>query len=64
METCVDIQTKNIAQCLLELLLFSLVTRCFCYAVWFDTMESKPRKKSFHLKDGKKAGFKGKGKKN
>lgn len=25
-------------------------------------MESKPRKKSFNLKDGKKAGFKGKGK--
>ncbi|XP_060764294.1 pumilio homolog 3 [Neoarius graeffei] len=30
--------------------------------VWLDTMESKPRKKSFNLKDGKKAGFKGKGK--
>ncbi|KAF5897943.1 pumilio 3, partial [Clarias magur] len=30
--------------------------------VWLDTMESKPRKKSFNLKDGKKAGYKGKGK--
>ncbi|XP_053501530.1 pumilio homolog 3 isoform X1 [Ictalurus furcatus] len=30
--------------------------------VWLDSMESKPRKKSFNPKDGKKPGFKGKGK--